>query len=66
MPPLTFSHSTSTVPLNCVRSAGVSMTIRVAKSAESAGVTLHRPSGPSSAADLKDDAVPEMKNSSTT
>jgi len=28
MPPLTLSHSTSTVPLNCARSAGVSTTIR--------------------------------------
>jgi len=51
MPPLTLSHSTSTVPLKRARSAGVSDTIRVVKSAAPDGVTLHRPPGLSLAAE---------------
>lgn len=48
MPPLTLSHSTSTVPLNRAGSVGVNTTVRVVKSAEPEGVTSQRPSGPNS------------------
>ena len=65
-PPLTFSHSTTTVPLNRLGDVGRSTTMRVLYAAVSPGVTVHRPSLPSGAALEKAVAVPEMKYSSST
>jgi hypothetical protein len=66
MPPLTLSHSTSTVPLNRAGSTGVSATIRVVYSAVSEGVTCQQPSALNSEVGVYEVAVPETKNSSAT
>jgi hypothetical protein len=58
-PPLTLSHSTSTVPLNRERSSGVRTRTRVVNGAEPASVKAQRPSAPCRPSAAYDVAVPE-------
>jgi hypothetical protein len=63
-PPLTLSHSTTTVPLNFFGSVGRTTTMRLAYGAVAAATAFHFPSGVAAPASVYDEAVPEKKNSS--